>query len=111
MVSSSIGLVGADDVESKEEPRPGSNRGDDSAEDDKIGEVTDKLDVEEAFDALRTRLPVAALLDSDVFPRGDEGVVLRSRAAFGLEDDLVIRLRLVSICNLADSMFSQRRAE
>ena len=111
MVSSSIGLVGADDVESKEEPRPGGNRGDDSGEDDEIGEVTDKLDVEEALDALRTRLPLAALLDSDIFLRDDDGVVLRSRAAFALEDDLVIRLILVSICSLADSMIGGWRAE
>lgn len=67
--------------------------------------------MEEAFDALRIRLPLAALLDSDGFPRADDGVTLLSRAALALEEGLVIRLILVSICSRADNIFSRWRAE
>jgi hypothetical protein len=86
-VSSSIGLVGADDVESNED-RPCATRtyDPDSLEDDEVGEIIDIVDEDDAFDTVRNRLQLAALLANDFFLRGKPGVALRSRGEPLLDD-------------------------
>jgi hypothetical protein len=89
--------VGADDVESNED-LPCGRRWDDPEplEDDEVGDITDIVDEDDAFDTVRNRLALAALLANDLLPRPELGPTLRSRGEL-LLDDGPAPLILVSI--------------
>ena len=78
--------------------RPSGKRTDDPdpLEDDDMGEIIDNVDEDDAFDMLRIRLPLAALLASDFFPRVEPEVLLRSHGELLLDDELALFM-LVSI--------------
>jgi len=52
-----------------------------------MGEIIDNVDEDEAFDTVRDRLPLAALLANDFFLRGTPGVALRSRRELLVDDE------------------------
>lgn len=75
-----------------------------------MGEIIDIVDEVDAFDKLRNRLLLAALLANDRFPRAEPGVVLRSRGEV-LLDDGPAPFVLVSILSRFEYIFHERRGE
>lgn len=82
MVSSNTGLEGVDEADSNDD-RPWGKLTDevDPFDDDEVGEITDMVDEVDAFDELRGRLPLAALLANGFFPRPDRGLLLEEGPA------------------------------
>lgn len=68
----------------------------DPPDEDEVGDTTDSVEDVDAVDELRMRLPLAALLESCFFPRGERGVA-RSRERLLLEEETALLPMLVSI--------------
>lgn len=83
----------------------------DPLEDEVVGEITDRVDEVDAFDMLRTRSPLAALLANDDLVRSTAGVVFRSREGLLLEDGPAPFPTFVLICSRVEYIAHQQRKE